>query len=77
VPRLGAQRKTQRRRYRHHDRSGSGETPDDYIADLAAGTGRGRLKTGAPTRGERFAKYNRLIAIETDGPGTRYGLRGE
>lgn len=51
----------------------SGETPDTFIADLATGTGCGHLKTGAPARGERVAKYNRLIEIEieTDLP---YGL---
>ena len=44
----------------------SGETEDTFIADLATGTGCGRLKTGAPARGERVAKYNRLIEIEAD-----------
>jgi enolase len=44
----------------------SGETEDTFIADLATGTGCGQLKTGAPARGERVAKYNRLIEIETD-----------
>lgn len=44
----------------------SGETDDTFIADLATGTGCGQLKTGAPARGERIAKYNRLIEIETD-----------
>jgi enolase len=42
----------------------SGETADTFIADLATGTGCGQLKTGAPARGERVAKYNRLIEIE-------------
>jgi len=42
----------------------SGETPDDFIADLAVGTGCGQIKSGAPARGERVAKYNRLVAIE-------------
>ncbi|BCJ49417.1 enolase [Actinoplanes sp. NBRC 14428] len=42
----------------------SGETEDTFIADLAVGTGCGQLKTGAPARGERVAKYNRLIEIE-------------
>jgi len=46
----------------------SGETEDTFIADLATGTGCGQLKTGAPARGERVAKYNRLIEIEA---GTR------
>ena len=52
----------------------SGETPDDFIADLAVGTGCGQLKTGAPARGERVAKYNRLITIEAGAPDLPYGL---
>ena len=43
----------------------SGETEDTFIADLAVGAGCGHLKSGAPARGERVAKYNRLIEIET------------
>ena len=42
----------------------SGETEDTYIADLAVGMAAGQIKTGAPARGERTAKYNRLIRIE-------------
>jgi enolase len=42
----------------------SGETEDTFIADLAVGAGSGHLKSGAPARGERVAKYNRLIEIE-------------
>jgi enolase len=42
----------------------SGETTDDFIADLAVATGCGQIKAGAPARGERIAKYNRLIEIE-------------
>lgn len=42
----------------------SGETEDAFIADLATGTGCGRIKSGAPARGERVAKYNRLVEIE-------------
>jgi len=42
----------------------SGETTDDFIADLAVGAGADGIKTGAPARGERLAKYNRLIRIE-------------
>jgi len=41
----------------------SGETEDTFIADLAVGTGCGHLKSGAPARGERTAKYNRLLEI--------------
>lgn len=42
----------------------SGETSDDLIADLAVATGAKYIKAGAPARGERVAKYNRLMAIE-------------
>jgi len=42
----------------------SGETPDDTIADLSVALGCGQIKTGAPARGERVAKYNRLLRIE-------------
>jgi enolase len=41
----------------------SGETEDAFIADLAVATGAGQIKTGAPCRSERTAKYNRLLAI--------------
>ena len=41
----------------------SGETEDPIIADLAVALGAGQIKTGAPVRGERTAKYNRLIRI--------------
>jgi enolase len=44
----------------------SGETEDTFIADLAVATGAGQLKTGAPARGERTAKYNRLLRIEEE-----------
>ncbi|KIY00812.1 uncharacterized protein Z520_03478 [Fonsecaea multimorphosa CBS 102226] len=44
----------------------SGETTDDFIADLAVGIGCGHLKAGAPCRGERVAKYNRLMDIEDE-----------
>lgn len=42
----------------------SGETEDTTIADLSVGWGTGQIKTGAPARGERTAKYNRLLRIE-------------
>ncbi|MGH3744152.1 MAG: phosphopyruvate hydratase [Mycobacteriales bacterium] len=42
----------------------SGETTDTFIADLAVGIGCGQIKSGAPARGERLAKYNRLLEIE-------------
>jgi len=44
----------------------SGETEDTFIADLAVATGSGQIKTGSVCRGERIAKYNRLIRIEED-----------
>jgi enolase len=50
----------------------SGETPDTFIADLAVGSGCGQLKTGAPARGERVAKYNRLLEIADDHPEMPY-----
>ncbi len=42
----------------------SGETSDDFIADLAVATACGQIKSGAPCRSERLAKYNRLLRIE-------------
>ena len=42
----------------------SGETTDDFIADLAVAVGAGQIKSGATCRGERLAKYNRLLVIE-------------
>jgi len=42
----------------------SGETSDDFIADLSVATAAGQIKTGAPARGERVAKYNQLLRIE-------------
>jgi enolase len=44
----------------------SGETSDDFIADLVVAMGGGQIKSGAPARGERVAKYNRLLAIERE-----------
>ena len=44
----------------------SGETEDTTIADLAVATGAGMIKTGAPARSERVAKYNRLLQIESE-----------
>jgi enolase len=42
----------------------SGETEDTFISDLSVGTRLGQIKTGAPCRGERIAKYNQLLRIE-------------
>jgi len=51
----------------------SGETEDTTIADLAVATNAGQIKTGAPCRSERVAKYNRLLRIEEElGNGARY-----
>lgn len=44
----------------------SGETEDDFIADFAVGVGANYVKFGAPSRGERIAKYNRLLKIADD-----------
>src|SRR5207245_11480771 len=41
----------------------SGETTDSFIADLVVALGTGQIKAGAPARGERVAKYNRLLEI--------------
>ena len=44
----------------------SGETEDSFIADLVVATGVGQIKSGAPARGERTAKYDRLLEIEKE-----------
>jgi enolase len=54
----------------------SGETTDDFIADFAVATAAGQIKTGAPCRGERVAKYNQLARIEDElGKDARYAGR--
>ena len=54
----------------------SGETEDTTIADLAVATNCGQIKTGAPSRSERVAKYNRLLRIEEElGENARYAGR--
>jgi enolase len=60
--------------YRQFVSHRSGETEDSFIADLTVGTGSGHLKSGAPARGERTAKYNRLLEIAASEPGLRYGM---
>ena len=51
----------------------SGETEDTTIADLVVAMGTGQIKTGAPSRSERVAKYNRLLRIEDElGGGAQY-----
>ena len=44
----------------------SGETVDDFIVDFAVGLSSDYIKAGAPARGERVSKYNRLLKIEED-----------
>ena len=44
----------------------SGETEDNFIADLVVGLGTGEIKTGAPCRSERLSKYNQLLRIEQE-----------
>ena len=44
----------------------SGETTDDFISDFAVGIGADYIKSGAPARGERVCKYNRLLKIEAE-----------
>ncbi len=57
----------------------SGETTDDFIADLTVALGTGHLKSGSPCRGERVAKYNRLMDIEEElsAQGQRYSYAGK
>jgi enolase len=56
----------------------SGETEDTTIADLVVATNSGQIKSGAPTRGERTAKYNRLLRIEEElGDQARYAGASE
>jgi enolase len=55
----------------------SGETEDTFIADLVVATGVGQIKTGAPARSERVAKYNQLLRIEEElGAQASYAGRG-
>jgi len=53
----------------------SGETEDTFIADLVVGLGTGQIKTGAPCRSERLAKYNQLMRIEEE-LGSNIGFAG-
>jgi len=54
----------------------SGETEDTYIADLAVGLCTGQIKTGAPCRSERTAKYNQLLRIEEELGDVKYAGAG-
>ncbi len=70
---LAAVRAARQARYAAIVSHRSGETEDTTIADLAVATGVGQIKTGAPARGERTAKYNRLLRIEEElGERARY-----
>jgi enolase len=54
----------------------SGETDDTFISDLTVATGVGQIKTGSACRGERIAKYNRLLEIECElGSNAKYAGR--
>ena len=53
----------------------SGETEDSFIADLVVGLGSGLIKTGAPCRSERLAKYNQILRIEEREPKAVYAGR--
>ena len=69
-------RLAQQRGYRTIVSHRSGETEDTSIADLAVAVNAGMIKTGAPSRTDRTAKYNRLLRIEEDlGKGASYGWR--
>ena len=72
---LDAVRMAQTAGYRTIVSHRSGETPDDTIADLAVAVNSGLIKTGSACRGERLAKYNRLLGIEEEleGAGTFAG----
>ena len=64
----------ERNRYGQMVSHRSGETEDAFIAHLAVATNAGQIKSGAPARGERTAKYNQLLRIEEDlGSDARYG----
>lgn len=55
----------------------SGETEDDFLADLSVASGCGQIKVGSVARSERLSKYNRLLRIEEEmGPNAPYGLPG-
>lgn len=69
---LATIRMTQQARWNTVISHRSGETEDTTIADLAVGVNAGQIKTGAPSRGERVAKYNRLLMMAQDDPGLAY-----
>ena len=63
---LDAVEEAHRNGYRTMTSHRSGETEDTTIADLAVATNSGQIKTGAPARSERVAKYNQLLRIEEE-----------
>ena len=65
-------RLAQRNNYRCVMSHRSGESEDAFIADFAVALNTGQIKTGAPARGERTAKYNRLLQINRNIAGTEY-----
>ncbi len=69
---LEAMRMAQRRGWRAVVSHRSGETEDTTIADLTVATNSGQIKTGAPARSERVAKYNRLLFIEAEDSGLEF-----
>ena len=70
---LAAMRCAEKAGYRSIVSHRSGETEDAFIADLAVATNAGQIKTGAPARSERTAKYNRLLVIAEElGGAARY-----
>ena len=74
---LNAVEMAHRAGYRNMMSHRSGETEDVTIADLAVATNCGQIKTGAPARSERVAKYNQLLRIEDElAEGAVYAGRG-
>lgn len=74
---IGAVKLAQKNHYTTIMSHRSGETEDTFIADLAVALDAGQIKTGAPCRSERVAKYNRLLYIENElGASARYAGKG-
>jgi len=72
---LAAVRTTQQAGWRAVISHRSGETEDTTIADLAVAVNAGQIKAGAPSRGERVAKYNRLLIMAADDPTLHFAGR--
>lgn len=66
INRIFRARKAQSHGWRVFVSHRSGETTDDFIADLTVAISAGHIKSGSPCRGERVAKYNRLMDIEDE-----------